>query len=245
MDERRRLSLLGVSANVLPRAQQIASIGAQISLGGADAGRADDKAAHWRSFFSVNFLNQLAQSRSLAVGIDFARDAEMFDGRHVNQITARERDVRSNARALLGDRLFGNLHQNLLAFAQEVGDRRLRALAPRGAAATAGRSATTIARSCFCDFTRLGRLLGFFDRNLGFLNLKWIIGHLRRLSLERLARRFDVVTRIVISIHVVALDDSRRLFRATASPSTASGGELFMRASAGDARFRVGKDFFF
>src|SRR2546421_7673159 len=33
------------------------------------------------------------------------------------------------------------------------------------------------------------------------------------------------------------------LFRATASPSTASGGELFMRASAADARFIIGKDF--
>ena len=67
MDQRRRLSLLGVFANVLPRAQQIASIGAQISLGGADPGRADDKTAHWRSFFNVNFLNQLAQPRALAV----------------------------------------------------------------------------------------------------------------------------------------------------------------------------------
>src|SRR5213078_4651722 len=60
----------------------------------------------------------------------------------------------------------------------------------RGAAATAGRSATTIARSYFRDFTRLGRLLGLFDRNLGFFNLKRVVDHLRRLSLERLARRF-------------------------------------------------------
>ena len=170
----------------------------------------------------------------------------MFDGRHVNQITARERDVRSNARALLGNRLFGNLHQNLLAFAQEIGDCRLRALAPCGAAvATAGRSTTTIARSYCRDFPGWGRLFGLFDCSLGSLNRKWVIGHLRQLSLERIARHLCVVAMIVISVHFVALDGSRRLFRATASPSTASGGELFMRASAGDACFRVGRIFFF
>src|SRR4029077_4719815 len=117
---------------------------------------------------------------------------------------------------------------------------RLRALAPRGAAATAGRSPTTIARSSFCDFARLGRLVGPFDRNRGFLGLKWVVGHLRRLGLERIARRFYIVTRIVVSVRFVARYDRRRLFRATASPSTASGGELFMRASAGEASFRIG-----
>src|SRR5438105_1321105 len=160
----------------------------------------------------------------------------MFDCRHVNQIAARKRDVRSNARALLGDRLFGNLDQNLLAFAQEVGDRRLRALAPRGAAAAMTRgSATTVARSCFRDFTRLRGLFRLFDRNFCFLSRKWIIGHLRRLCLEPITLRFCIVTIIVISVHFVALDASRRLLWATTSPSTASGGELFMRASTGDA----------
>src|SRR2546427_528785 len=89
--------------------------------------------------------------------------------------------------------LFG-VFADVLPRAQEIGNRRLRALAPRGASATAGRSATTIARSCFRDFISLRCHLGLFDRNLYFLNLKWVIGHLRRLSLERLARRFDVAT---------------------------------------------------
>ena len=111
--------------------------------------------------------------------------------------------------------------------------------------ATTGRRTTTIARSYCRDFPGWGRLFGLFDRSLGFLNRKWVIGRLRQLSLERIARHLCVIAIIVISVHFVALDGSRRLFRATASPSTASGGELFMRASAGDACFRVGRIFFF
>ena len=49
----------------------------------------------------------------------------MLDGRHVDQKASRQRDVRRDARAFLGDRFFRDLDQDLLAFAQQIGNRRL------------------------------------------------------------------------------------------------------------------------
>ena len=54
----------------------------------------------------------------------------MVDGRHIDQVPARQGDVRSNARALLAQRLFGDLDDNLLALFQEVGDQRQRRTFP-------------------------------------------------------------------------------------------------------------------
>src|SRR5271166_5239594 len=46
----------------------------------------------------------------------------MRDSRHEDQKAARKGDVRSDARALLGDRLFGDLNQNLLTRFQQITD---------------------------------------------------------------------------------------------------------------------------
>src|SRR5262249_20423802 len=47
----------------------------------------------------------------------------MIDRRHVHQEAARQRDVRRDARALLTERLLGDLNDDLLTFLQQVGDR--------------------------------------------------------------------------------------------------------------------------
>src|SRR6185369_10593530 len=57
--------------------------------------------------------------------------ADVLDGRHVDQKTSRQRDVRSDARAFLRDWLLRNLDQDFLTFAQEVCDRGLITLTPR------------------------------------------------------------------------------------------------------------------
>src|SRR5580698_1161267 len=44
----------------------------------------------------------------------------MVDSRHVDQETARQGDVRSDARALLSERFLGYLDDEFLAFAQQV-----------------------------------------------------------------------------------------------------------------------------
>src|SRR6185369_11224449 len=55
---------------------------------------------------------------------DLPRVAVVIHGRHVDQIAAGQRDMASDARALLADGLLRNLHQNLLAFFQEITDLR-------------------------------------------------------------------------------------------------------------------------
>ena len=55
----------------------------------------------------------------------------MFDGRHVDEKTSRQRDVRRNARAFFGNGLFRDLNEYLLTFAPEIRDRRLMSLASR------------------------------------------------------------------------------------------------------------------
>jgi hypothetical protein len=65
----------------------------------------------------------------------------MLDGRHVDEVTARQSDVRSDARALLRDRLFGNLDDDLLTLAQKISDGRLAAVATAAALASALRRA--------------------------------------------------------------------------------------------------------
>src|SRR6185369_7552804 len=100
-------------ANVEPRAHEITHVFTQVFLTDTHAGRAYDKTTGRNVFFGAESLDQLA------------RNADVFDRRHVNQKPARQRDVRRNARAFFSDWLFRDLDQNLLAFAQEVGDRRL------------------------------------------------------------------------------------------------------------------------
>ena len=47
----------------------------------------------------------------------------MIHGRHVNDVSARQRDVRRNAGAFLANGFLGNLDQDFLTFAQQVPDR--------------------------------------------------------------------------------------------------------------------------
>ena len=54
---------------------------------------------------------------------DLARNAQVIDARHVDHVASRQRDVRSDARALLAQRLFGNLNDDFLAGLQQIGDR--------------------------------------------------------------------------------------------------------------------------
>src|SRR2546422_1927677 len=70
----------------------------------------------------------------------------MVDRGHVHQEAARQRDVAGNARALLANGLFGDLHQDLLAFLEQVGDERnvLWLVAPEAAATSATPSAVAI-----------------------------------------------------------------------------------------------------
>ena len=74
------------------------------------------------------------------VRLDLSRDTNVLDGRHVDQETSGQRDVRRDARAFLGDRLFGDLDQYLLAFTEQVRDCGLMTIAARLSASRAVRA---------------------------------------------------------------------------------------------------------
>src|SRR5579885_3105199 len=134
--ERGGLDPLGVLAYVAPRANQISRVVPKVLLGDSDARGADDEAAGGNLLLADDCLYELAKAHALLVGLDLARDADVFNRRHVNEEATGQRDVRGDARALLRDRFLRYLDDDLLAFAQEVCDRRL-ALAPTATAALA------------------------------------------------------------------------------------------------------------
>ena len=86
------------------------------------------------------------QAMALLVGSNLAAHAHVGHRGHEDQEPAGQRDVAGDARALLGDGLLGNLHQDLLAGLQQVGDdrqvRSLRRAARRSAPAALGAAAT-------------------------------------------------------------------------------------------------------
>ena len=84
--------------------------------------------------------SRISLSRSaLLLVLDAPRDADVIDGRHVDEEAARQGDVAGDARALAGDGVLRDLHDDLLPFAQQVGDRRL----GRGAAGTSSRCSSS------------------------------------------------------------------------------------------------------
>src|SRR5262249_629718 len=121
----RRLDAVGASANVGPGADQVLHVLAQFVDRAAVGGRADDEAPG-RARFCAQLVERALQSLALFVSADLARDADVVDRRHVDYVTARQRHVRGDAGAFLADRLFGDLDDDLLPFAQKVGDHRAR-----------------------------------------------------------------------------------------------------------------------
>ena len=70
-------------------------------------------------------LQDSLQALALFVARDLARHAHVLQRRHVDHVAARQRDVRSDARAFLAQRLLGDLDDDLLAFFQQIADRDL------------------------------------------------------------------------------------------------------------------------
>src|SRR5262245_56190726 len=121
----RRLDAVGAAADVGPGADQVLHVFAQFVDRATVGGRADDEASG-RARFGAQLVERALQSLALFVSADLARDADVIDRRHVDYVTARQRHVRGDAGAFLADRLFGDLDDDLLPFAQKVGDHRAR-----------------------------------------------------------------------------------------------------------------------
>ena len=84
------------------------------------ADRADDHAA---GIGGQNALHLLAKPLAFGALADLAADADAARERHVDEEAAGERDLRGDARALRGDRLLGDLDEDLLPALQHILDR--------------------------------------------------------------------------------------------------------------------------
>src|ERR1035437_4611479 len=133
-----------LGADFRPKCGEEFQVGLELFFRAALACGADDEASGKRAFV---FLNDVAQAQALLFRRYLARDANVGDGGHVDQITARQRHMRSDARALGSQRLLGDLDQDFLTFLQHLGNLYGMMIAARAwSIATALRSArTTIA----------------------------------------------------------------------------------------------------
>ena len=138
IDQQRRLVIVGAGLDLGPEPLQEADIGAQFVFGCALGGGADNESAV--AVFALADDDAL-QPLTLLFGSDFARDAGVVDGGHVDQEAAGQRDVAGDPRPFLADGLFGNLNQNFLAFLQQVRDLGNGLVFPAAEAASAAASA--------------------------------------------------------------------------------------------------------
>ncbi len=129
MDQQRRGAPFRLLPHVQPQVVEEHHVGAEFFFRASVARRAHDVAAGNPG--AVGLQNPL-QAETFVVARDLARDADVIDGRHVHQEAAGQRDVRSDARAFLTQRLLGDLDDDFLAFFQQVADRRQRHLFPAG-----------------------------------------------------------------------------------------------------------------
>ena len=91
---------------------------------------------------------------ALFLGGNFARDAIVIHGGHIDQEAPRQGDVAGDARPFFADGFLGNLHQDLLTFFQQVANLRhgatLKFSALRAAHIPASPAAAAIAVAVEC-----------------------------------------------------------------------------------------------
>ena len=120
VDQRRRDRLQGVLADVVPQPQQIFAVALDLGLGPLGAGGAHDQAHAVRD---VEFRHDLLQPAAVGGRGDLARDAAAARRvRHQHAVTAGERQIGGQRRALVAALLLDHLHQHDLAAADDFLD---------------------------------------------------------------------------------------------------------------------------
>ena len=100
----------------LPNCVLVFRVGLEIFPGAALARGPGDEAHALGAHGAEDLLEALA----LLFGFDLSRHTQMLNCRHINEISARQCYVRSDACTLFSDRLFCDLHKDLLAFAKQI-----------------------------------------------------------------------------------------------------------------------------
>src|SRR5262249_36287849 len=128
---RRLAARVTLLPHLFPEADEVADVGLELLFGEPFGDGAHDEPAVRR----LDRLDGLAQAHALFFGADALRNADLVDGGHVHEVTARERAVAGGARPFRPDRLFRDLHDALLPLAHALADR-CRARQARGIALT-------------------------------------------------------------------------------------------------------------
>ena len=119
IDKRGRFAIVRAALYLGPQIDEEANIGAKLLFARSGSGGANDEATVRVSFFADQ---DALEALALLVRADLARYANMIDRRHIHQKAARQRNVAGDARAFLGDWLFRDLNQDLLAFLEQLAD---------------------------------------------------------------------------------------------------------------------------
>ena len=114
---------VGAGAQLVPELGEKVNVRFNVFLGPAFGGRPGDKAARERSLV---FQNRVPQAESLLLGGNLSRDANVGHGGHVNQVAARQCNMRGNPSPFGPQRFPGDLNQDFLTFLQNVGNLHLR-----------------------------------------------------------------------------------------------------------------------
>ena len=122
VQQQRRGFALGLGADVLPQLVEELHVAGDLFLGAALGGGAGDESACRSGTAS---LQDALQAQTFLVARDLARDAHVLERRHIHHVAARQGDVRGDARALLPQRLLGDLDDDLLPFLEQIADGRL------------------------------------------------------------------------------------------------------------------------
>src|SRR5437763_16060416 len=104
---RRSRNFLGLAPGLLPQLGEVFEVGAELLLLASLARGADDEAA---GAGGADGLEDVLEAQPLLLALDAPRDADVVDGRHVDEEAAGESDVAGDARALAGDGVLRALH---------------------------------------------------------------------------------------------------------------------------------------
>ena len=198
VQERRRLGPLGLGADIVPQRGEILQVGLELLFRPSRSRRANDDSARQRA---PVFKNDVPQAQALLFGRDLAGNADVMNRRHVDQVSSRQSDVRSDASAFVAQRLFGDLDKNLLTFLEQLRNlhglvvpRPGRLLRETSASARTGRtlalSSSAAARSEAGLMVRLPQSIRAFRRFARILRQSgWSRGLTRKLGGNHRARR--------------------------------------------------------
>src|SRR2546429_2726350 len=111
MQERRRFALIVLVLDVVPGGAEELDVGADFVVGGAAGCGSNDEAARESA---ARFADKTAETRTIFRAVNFPRNADVINRRHVDKEAARQSDVTGDARAFLAERFLGDLNDDFL-----------------------------------------------------------------------------------------------------------------------------------